>query len=69
MNTRDTKQGEREQRSPAMESDRTRNTPGSDMQAEETGTAASGTSGTRPAAESAMKQEHKTSGESGSDRR
>jgi hypothetical protein len=52
-----------------MESDRTRNTPGSDMQAEETGTAASGTSGTRPAAESAMKQEHKTSGESGSGRR
>lgn len=66
MNKPDTKQGAREQRGPGMESDRTRNTPGTDMQAEETGTASSGTSGTRPAAESAMKQEHKTSSESGS---
>jgi hypothetical protein len=54
-----------------MESDRTRNTPGTDMQAEDAGTASSGsdTGASRPAAEKAMKQEQKTPGESGSGRR
>ena len=66
MNTRDTKSTPREPRGPMMETDRTRNTPGTDMQAEDTGTASSGsdTGASRPAAESAMKQEHKTPSES-----
>ena len=41
-------------------------TPPTDMQAEDAGTAASGNEGT--AAESAMKQEHKTESERGSKR-
>ena len=71
MNTRDTKTGQREQRGPMMETDRTRNTPATDMQAEDSGTASSGnaTGASRPAAESAMKQEHKTRSESGNERR
>jgi hypothetical protein len=57
--------------------DRTRETPGSDMQAEDAGTAASGSDGaaaTTPArssgtaAQSAMKQTSKTAHESGSRR-
>jgi hypothetical protein len=71
MNKPDTQPDASEQRSPTMESDRTRNTPGTDMQAEDAGTASSGsdTGASRPAAEKAMKQEQKTPGESGSGRR
>ena len=71
MNTPDKKGGERDQRGPMMETDRTRNTPSTDMQAEDSGTASSGSStgASRPAAESAMKQEHKTRSESGNGRR
>jgi hypothetical protein len=43
-------------------------TPGSDMQAEDAGTAASGNDRRATAAESAMKQEQKTEHESGSRR-
>jgi hypothetical protein len=43
-------------------------TPGSDMQSEDAGTPASGTGGRGTAAESVMKQEHKTANESGSRR-
>ena len=43
-------------------------TPGADMQSEDDGTAASGNGGRANAAESAMKQEHKTDRERGGDR-
>jgi hypothetical protein len=43
-------------------------TPASDMQGEDAGTASSGNGGRANAAESAMKQEHKTGNESGSRR-
>jgi hypothetical protein len=45
-----------------------RNTPSTDMQPEDAGTAASGVAGRGTAAESAMKQTGKTGNESGSDR-
>lgn len=58
-----------DKRGPMMETDRTRNTPGTDMQAEDTGTASSGSTGaTANRADAAMKQEHKTRDESGSGR-
>jgi hypothetical protein len=69
MNKPDTQakpQGDK--RDPMMETDRTRNTPGTDMQSDDAGTASSGNEGsghTNPA-ESVMKQEHKTSSEKGS---
>lgn len=50
---------------PMMETDRTRNTPSTDMQTDDAGTASSGNKGsasTNPA-ESVMKQEHKTENE------
>jgi hypothetical protein len=46
----------------------TRNTPSTDMQPEDAGTAASGAAGRSTVAESAMKQTSKTSNEKGSGR-
>jgi hypothetical protein len=69
MNKADTKAGApADKRDPMMDTDRTRNTPGTDMQSDDAGTASSGNDGsghTNPA-ESVMKQEHKTSSEKGS---
>ena len=69
MNKPDTQaDSKNEKRSPMMETDRTRNTPGTDMQADDAGTASSGNEGTGHTnpAESVMKQEHKTPSEKGS---
>lgn len=62
MNTRDTQKDTLASNPSATERDRTRDTPGTDMQAEDTGTAASGT---QARAGRAMKQFSKTDAERG----